>query len=475
MRSACTCLFGLGLLVSQSFAQERLERSDEIAKQPVKAYEYVVTCDHKDGVYRCGERATITVRVRNEDTGESAKSGTVRVRLDAADDKVFRTDVHDLGREGPVFTVVATLPKPGLLRLRLSKGASDKSYCWGVVFDPAEIPPGVDDPPDFDRFWADAYAKYVRDVPFDFEMRYDKDQTTQWNDVYRFSFNAPDGKTRLYGFISYPKDRSKKYPSRFEVPSAGVGGWTLGPSTYQRDRTVNVLLNIFPFEMPPTLEASRKLYGAYCKEQTDKYGAGHYMAAGMGASREDSVLYNYFLGAKRCIEWLYFQPEVDQKRFYYWGASQGGGYGTCVVGLSGLFTKAALLVPCLVDDLGRYGRLPSGSGSGMMDQQSRPGARENARRNWPYFSAENFARRITCETMVTVGLCDPTCVAHGGWSVYNLIPAPKKCIVGAVNQQHGPPDPVWYGSQQWLLDEPGWKETFGEQFGYIHFNQGNWK
>lgn len=451
-------------------AQERLDRSDEIAKMPTKAFEFVITCDREDGIYRCGETATVTVRVRDENTGVPAVTGKVRVELDASDNRVFRTDVHDLAVEGPEFSVAATLSESGFLRLRLYCGEERSKYhTWCVAFDPDGIPPGVDDPPDFDKFWADAYAKYVRDVPFDFEMRYEKQQTTQWNDVYRFSFNAPDGKTRLYGFISYPKDRTRKYPSRFEVPSAGVGAWTLGPSTYQRDRTVNVLLNIFPFEMPPTLEAARVPYKSYCDVLKEKYGSTHYMAAGLGVSREESTLYNYFLGAKRCIEWLYDQPEVDRSRFTYWGASQGGGYGLCVVGLSGRFTRAVCAVPCLICDLGRYGRISSGPD--MLASQTCPDVLETVKRAWPYLSAENFARRIRCETMVTVGFCDPTCAAHGGWSCYNLIPAKRKCIVGAVNQQHGPPDPVWFGSAQWLLDDPGWRVTFGEQCEYIHWKR----
>ena len=252
------------------------------------------------------------------------------------------------------------------------------------------------------------------------------------------------------------------------MPSAGVGGWTLGPSPYQRDRTVNVLLNIFPFEMPKTVKEANVPYDAYCKALKEKYRCRHYMSAGMGVSREEATLYNYFLGAKRCIEWLYAQPEVDTSRLYYWGASQGGGYGTCVVGLSGRFTRAVVCVPCLVHDLGRFGRETSGGGSNVQAMHDDPKERAVAAANWPYFSAENFARRIRCETMVTVGFCDPTCAPHGGWSIYNLIPAAKKSIVGAVNQPHGPPDPVWYGTQEWLLGLSGWRETFGPQLDYVH-------
>ena len=462
-------LLPLSAVLSLSLgAADRLDCTDEIAKTPAKAFEYVVTCDRPDGIYRRGETATVNVRVRNATTGAPVSVGKVRVELDALDNRVFRTEEHDLEKEGGTFTVTGTLAKPGFLRLRLHKGDEAKFKGWCVAFDPDDIPPGVDDPPDFDAFWADAYAKYVKDIPLGFEMRFDADQSSPWNDVYRFSFNAPDGKTRLYGFISYPKDRSKKYPARFEVPSAGVGGWTLGPSPYQRDRTVNVLLIIFPFEMPKTVKEANVPYNAWCKELKEKYHCNHYMSAGMGVSREEATLYNYFLGAKRCIEWLCEQPEVDTSRFYYWGASQGGGYGTCVVGLSGRFTKAVVCVPCLVHDLGRFGREASGGGSNVQEMHTDPAARAVAAANWPYFSAENFARRIRCETMVTVGFCDPTCAPHGGWSIYNLIPAAKKSIVGAVGQPHGPPDPVWYGTQEWLLGFSGWRETFGPQLGYVH-------
>ena len=242
-------LLPLSVVLSLSLnAADRLDCSDEIAKTPAKAFEYVVTCDRPDGIYRCGETATVNVRVRNATTGAPVSVGKVRVELDALDNRVFRTEEHDLEKGGGSFAVKGTLAKPGFLRLKLHKDDEAKFKPWCVAFDPDGIPAGVDDPADFDAFWANAYAKYAKDIPLDFEKRFDADLSSPWNDVYRFSFNAPDGKTRLYGFISYPKDRSKKYPARFEVPSAGVGGWTLGPSPYQRDRTVNVLLNIFPFE-----------------------------------------------------------------------------------------------------------------------------------------------------------------------------------------------------------------------------------
>ena len=207
-------LLGLGLASllavcgGRADAADRLDCSDEIAKAPAKAFEYVVTCDRKDGIYRCGETATMTVRVRNATTGAPVRVGKVRVELDALDNRVFRTEEHDLAKEGEVFTVAGTLSKPGFLRLKLHKDDEAKFKPWCVAFDPDGIPAGVDDPADFDAFWADAYAKYEKNVPFDFEMRFDSAQTTPWNDVYRFSFAAPDGKTRLYGFVSYPKDRS---------------------------------------------------------------------------------------------------------------------------------------------------------------------------------------------------------------------------------------------------------------------------
>ena len=445
-------------------AEERLDRSDEIAKTPERDFEYIITCDRPDGVYAVGETATLTVRVRNASDASVATDGVIRVEFDGYDNRTFRTETHDLAQEGPVLTVKAGLPHPGIMRAKIYSGGQKKFSMWGVAFDPGKIEPDVEMPADFDSFWAEAIARYDREVPEDFELCLDRDQTTPWNDVYRISFTAPD-RTRLYGFVSYPKDRTRKYPARFEVPSAGVGGWTLGPSTYKRDRSVNMLLNIFPFDMPKTVKEAFVPYRAWTKMLEEKYHVDHYMSAGLGVSREDYTVYNYLLGANRAIEWLWRQPEVDPSRFYYWGASQGGGYGTLVMGLNHRFTRGCLLVPCQTNGMEAHGR--QGSHFAWKYQTS-PEAQANAKRFLPYFAGENFARRITCPTMVTVGLCDPTCAAHGGWSVYNLIPAKSKAIVGAVNQPHGPPDPVWFGTQEWLYGDSNWKETFGEQIRYIH-------
>lgn len=448
-------------------ANDRLNVEYEQEIMPEHDFEYVITCDRQNGIYRVGEEAELTVRVRDAADATAATNGILRFDFDGYDNRVFKSETHDISRDGAELRVKAGLPHPGIMRLKIYSGRQRKFSMWGVAFDPEKIEPDVAMPPDFDEYWGEAIERYDREIPEDFKLKFDSRRSTPWNDVYRLSFTAVNG-TKLYGFVSYPKDRTRKYPARFEVPSAGIGGWTMGPPTFRRDCCVTMMLNIFPFEMPETLEEARPPYAAWTKMLKEKYQTDHYMSAGLGVSREEYTLYAYLLGANRAVNWLWRQKEVDQGRFYYWGASQGGGYGTLVMGLNHHFTRGCLLVPCQTNGMGLKDR--QGAFFAWKNQAT-PGAQANARRFLPYFAAENFARRITCPTIVAVGLCDVICPAHGGWSVYNLIPAKTKAIVCAVNQPHGAPDPVWFGTQKWMMGDADWETTFGEQLKYVHWSK----
>ena len=43
-----------------------------------------------------------------------------------------------------------------------------------------------------------------------------------------------------------------------------------------------------------------------------------------------------------------------------------------------------------------------------------------------YFDAVNFARKIECPTIVSVGFIDRTCCPSSVYSAYNVITAPKR-------------------------------------------------
>ena len=132
--------------------------------------------DHSDAVYRCGENAVFAVKAVDASTGAAATGGTIRVRLDNFGDAVVAAErTVDFAKDGCEFSLAGTLGEPGFLRLRalpergtkLAANAGQGEFNWAVAFDPKGIRPGAPCPDDFDAFWAEAIAKYDREVPED--------------------------------------------------------------------------------------------------------------------------------------------------------------------------------------------------------------------------------------------------------------------------------------------------------------------
>ena len=71
---------------------------------------YKVDADRSGGVYRCGERASFTVRLLS--TGNLAAAARPYARLDNFGPSVLTNLAFDVTKTGVAFTVLGTLHKP---------------------------------------------------------------------------------------------------------------------------------------------------------------------------------------------------------------------------------------------------------------------------------------------------------------------------------------------------------------------------
>ena len=393
---------------------------------------FKIAADKADCLYRCGERTTFTVTVVDAG-GQPAAAGAVTATVDNFGPQEQAKRTVDLAKENP-FRMEGSLAEPGFLRLTVqAKGA--KQMMFGVGYEPERIEKGSPSPADFDAFWAKAVKDLDATVPADPQLKLLPERSKGAFNFWRISF-ATWGGTRVYGYLSIPKDASaaKKYPVRFQVPAAGNGRahWTNNMSG--APDAICMFIAVHPYEPPFNLDELEKLFKANVEALKEKYGTSSYAVAGMAKSREDYYFYRALLGINRAVNWLAARPEVDLSSFTYSGTSQGGGFGFLLLGLNHHFTKGVMYVPAITDTMGYLrGRR---SGWPRVVESQREEDRAAAERNAPYFDGANFASRITCPVRVAVGFADNTCPPCAVYAAYNAIPVKDKQIRHGIGMTH---------------------------------------
>ena len=393
---------------------------------------FKIAADREDCLYRCGEKATFTVTVVDAG-GQPAAAGTVTATVDNFGPQEQAKRTVDLAKENP-FRMEGSLAEPGFLRLTVqAKGA--KQTMFGVGYEPEKIEKGSPSPADFDAFWAKAVKDLDATVPADPQLRLLPERSKGAFNFWRISF-ATWGGTRVYGYLSIPKDASaaKKYPVRFQVPAAGNGRAHWTNNMQGAADAICMFIAVHPYEPPFDLDELEKLFKANVEALKEKYGTTSYAVAGMAKSREDYYFYRALLGINRAVNWLAARPEVDLSSFTYSGTSQGGGFGFLLLGLNHHFTKGVMYVPAITDTMGYLkGRR---SGWPRVVESQREEDRAAAERNAPYFDGANFASRITCPVRVAVGFADNTCPPCAVYAAYNAIPVKDKQIRHGIGMTH---------------------------------------
>lgn len=396
---------------------------------------YKVDLDRPDGIYRCGEAATFTVRLlEKKNLAGSERAFAV---LDNFGTTVFTNMPFEVSSVGAVFKVSGTLREPGFLRLTLppTKNGRNDPFVFSAGFEPEKIGKGSPSPADFDAFWADARARLAREVPLDAQATRVPERSTAAFDFYRISF-ATFGR-RVHGYMSVPKDKTKApFPVDFEVYAAGFGGWTNDMTG--RGDAICVCFSVYPFApdwkwRKIGLEAKYKEMDAALAA---RFGVPHYCHAGITESREDYFYYPVILGIDRAVDWVAARPDVDRSRFRYQGTSQGGGFGFYLCGLNRAFTRAAFYVPAITDTMGYLKGRKSGWPMVVENNSSTPERRAVAERWAPYFDGANFASRITCPVRVAVGFSDVTCPPCAVYAAYNEIKVKDKAIGNGIGMTH---------------------------------------
>ncbi|MFA7230702.1 MAG: acetylxylan esterase [Victivallaceae bacterium] len=397
-----------------------------------------VKTDRESALYKCGEQAEFDVTVMKD--GKLLKNGEATAELSNDGLKKMGKQKIDLSKNNP-FKISGAMEKPGFLRCTVVVGnpADKLSGLGGAGFEPEKIQPMTQMPEDFKKFWADG-QKRLEQIPPDVKLEKLEKYCNDKHECYKISFANIDN-TRIYGFLSVPKGKGP-FPAFVTVLGAGPGACS--PNTQFVDKGVlTLVMNVHPYDPPLERKQLEKLYKELNKELS-------YPLQG-APDMEKYFFRRAILGINRAVDWLAARSDWDKKHLVVSGSSQGGAFTLILAGLNPNVTAAGANVPALCDHAGYlaerspgWPRLVLGYG-----KQKPEFLKMSA-----YFDTVNFARNITCPTVVCVGFIDTTCSASSVYAAYNIINAPK-LIVNKTLMGHRQ-DPEFYAFlNKWITGQLG--------------------
>jgi cephalosporin-C deacetylase len=135
----------------------------------------------------------------------------------------------------------------------------------------------------------------------------------------------------------------------------------------------------------------------------------------------------FYMDACRAVEFLLGRDEVDADRLGVTGHSQGGGLTVSTAALRPEIKAAAAGAPYLcgyMDAIELTDAYPYQEIADYLRQN--PSSREQVENTLAYFDGINLAHRITCPTIVSVGLQDSTCPPETGFAMFDAISSEDK-------------------------------------------------
>ena len=314
---------------------------------------------------------------------------------------------------------------------------SARAFNFGV--NPFEIVSAPDKQPDFDQFWATAFAQ----LP---DLNVSKPVLTEVTKK-----SSSTCKVYLVEFQSVPDG--------LEGEPVTVRGYYLEPQDGKKHPVIMHFYGYDALENPGTVSCPSGGSGTYAEFYLSH--RGQYINRAPASKREDGIdrdfsnIYGdwfafnfgnkngyYYRGAfMDCVQAVHFmatRPTSDMSNLFAEGSSQGGALSYAAAALSDIpFTAIAPNVAFLGDfpDYFRIVDWPASvakANKGSMTD-------DEMYAFLSYFDTKNLATRINCAVWATSGLQDATCPSHTNMAPFNNLPSKDKHMSFYPLMQHSYP------------------------------------
>lgn len=392
------------------------------------ADDYSVTYDPPDGVAAVNKQVRLTLH------GPTTQPIGFRVRSNG-------TKVLIEGELSDSKTIDVSDSKPGTVLVEfISKNGQKNEVIRtsGAAIEPFSLKPAAEPPADFDAFWA-SQIRSLRSVPPNAKL-IAAPSGRAGVDYFEVTLDNVDGR-HVKAQLARPTGTTK-LPAMVVYQWAGVygldKGWVTGPAADGW-----LVLNVSAHDLPIAESAD------FYKQQNDGP-LKNYVAIG-ATDRQASYFRTMLLGDYQAIEYLVSRPDWDGKTLVVRGASQGGLQAIAMAGLHAKVTAMAAVVPAGCDTLGQQaGRQP---GWPYWFAHGEPGDRQKVMTTSRYFDASNFARWVTCPSLIGVGLRDTTSPPAGVFGMYNVLAGQKEIVINP-DAVHQSPQPTFDTRQaKWLAEQ----------------------
>jgi cephalosporin-C deacetylase len=402
--------------------------------QPTSTLELIT--DRPDAIYKSNEAVRFLVRLK--DNGEPVAGREVAYKVIGDGEVTLSSGVVVTEAEKPAQVVVAT-SKPEFFRCEVSYKAKaatrpTTTAAIGAAVEPEKVKPSLPVPDDFDAFWA-AQKKQLADAPLVEPVLTPVDLKDDAIEAFDLQIADSIPGTNLSAYYARPKGaKPKSLPAILYSQSAGARDSDL-PHAVKGAKLGAIALDFNAHGIKNAQPAK------YYADMLSGPLADHRVR---GMQDRDKVYFRQmYLRGQRALAFLTAQPEWDGKILIVEGSSQGGAQSLVAAGLDHRVTLCLAAVPALSDLtaalVGRESGWPK-----MLRKAAEGSIDEKAVQALRYVDVANFASRIQCRTMVSVGFIDRTCPPSSVYAAYNNIPAttPKAIVARPAMGHQFPPDMI---------------------------------
>ncbi|NMA46828.1 MAG: acetylxylan esterase [Lentisphaerae bacterium] len=405
-----------------------------------QVYTIKATTDKPEAIYKKGETIQFAVQFLVDDqpqAGTTLKYSLRRDGHDAINSEVISAaePVHittSLDTPGWAYVMFTPVDKEGK-RIELK---AKSSAGVGAMVDPLELRYAGKCPDDFDAFWAQQRAT-LDAIPLNPRLEPSPVNKDREGKFVAFDVKVDcAGGMPVSGYLVMPAGaQAKSLPAVVSYHGAGVRS----ANKSYRDNAINFDVNAHgidngqPAEFYDNLREN-ELKGYPHRDKND---------------RDQFYFKGMYLRVMRALDFVKTLPEWNGRDLIVIGGSQGGGQAIVAAGLDPQVTLCVSGVPALGDHAGTLAKPRRNAGWPRLYAAEKDGtlSPENAQvaKTAEYFDNVNFARRIRCETFLSTGFIDTTCVPTSVYVVFNTLPADiRKEISTTPDGGHGAPNPKGY-------------------------------
>lgn len=261
-------------------------------------------------------------------------------------------------------------------------------------------------PYDFDDFWRETIAESQK-LFKPFEVERDRLRSTGEVDVFKVFFNSW-GDARIFSWYAKPLAEDG-FPGLIVFP--GYSSYSSVPREWAKEGFAVLAVSV---------------RGHPWSDEGYRPGFPGFLTAGL----DDKAHYGYrgvYVDCYRSVDFLLGRDEVDREKIYVTGKSQGGGLTLIAAALRHEIKAAAADVPflCAIREAVKLTDFYPYAEIGDYIRMN-PEKEEVFFATLDYFDVVNFADKISCPTLISVGLRDQICPPETAYALYAALRCEKE-------------------------------------------------